>query len=336
MSNAASGYPLFPGVGVPTFLRSRLVGDLAGLDADIAVLGIPSDEGSPYKPGSRFGPRAIREHSLRFGAGGEGFHDPQTRETYLEREMSKGRIVDAGDVPILPTNVADTFTCITDTVQTIVSQGALPVMLGGDHALPFPIVRGFSQPLHVFQFDAHLDYEPFSYGLEMTNGHAFRHIARMPHVQSLTQIGIRSIRNPQSTFYESISDGNHVVTMDEYESEGPECILGAVPAGAPCYVTIDIDVLDISLVPGCMSGEPDGMSYSALRDGLALLAERMQIVGFDLCEVNPLLDVATGVTSYLATYTILEFLGHICRQPHFHERLGDRTTQESSPDRQHA
>src|SRR5439155_23864603 len=127
----------------------------------------------------------------------------------------------------------------------------------------------------------------------------------------------------------------HVVTMDEYESEGPECILGAVPAGTPCYVTIDIDVLDISLVPGCMSGEPNGMSYAALRDGLALLAERMQIVGFDLCEVNPLLDVATGITSYLATYTILEFLGRICKQPQFRERLGHRP-QETSSDRRHA
>jgi agmatinase len=295
---------------------------LTDLDAEIVVLGVPTDEGSPYKPGSRFGPRAIREHSLRFGAGGAGFHDPQTRQTYLERELRDGRIVDAGDVPILPTNVAETFSCVTTSVEKIVSQGVLPVMLGGDHAIPFPIVRAFSEPLHVFQFDAHLDYEPFSHGLEMTNGHAFRHIARMPHVQSLTQIGIRSIRNPQSTLDESLSDGNHVVTMNEYDAEGPECILGAVPDGATCYVTIDIDVLDMSLIPGCMSAEPNGMSYAALRDGLNLLAERMQIVGFDLCEVNPLLDVATGVTSYLATYTILEFLGRICSQPHYQERFG--------------
>jgi agmatinase len=70
----------------------------------------------------------------------------------------------------------------------------------------------------------------------------------------------------------------------------------------------------MSLVPGCMSAEPNGMSYASLRDGLSLLAERTRIVGFDLCEINPLLDVATGVTSYLATYTILEFLGRICAQ----------------------
>jgi agmatinase len=319
VSLPVSNYPIFPGVGVPTFLRSPLVQELTDLDADVVVLGVPTDEGSPYRPGSRFGPRAIREHSLRFG-NSEGFHDPQTRQTYLAHEMSTGRIVDAGDVPILPTNVKDTFAAITSAVQNIVSQGALLVCLGGDHAIPFPIVRGFEQPLHVVQFDAHLDYEPFSHGLEMTNGHAFRHIVRMPHVQSLTAVGIRSIRNPQGTFYESLADGNHVVTMDEYESQGPECIIRAIPAGANVYVTIDIDVLDMSLIPGCVSAEPDGMSYRQLRDGLSLLAERMRIVGFDLCEVNPLLDVGTGITSYLATYTILEFLGRICQSEGFAER----------------
>jgi agmatinase len=323
-----SQYPLFPGVGIPTFLRSPMVETLTALDGDIAVLGVPTDEGSPYKPGSRFGPRAIREHSLRFGAGGAGFYDPESGRSYLEREQRERRIVDAGDAPILPTNVESTFAAITETVGTIVSQGVLPVMLGGDHAIPYPIVRAFNEPLYVFQFDAHLDYEPFANGLKMTNGHAFRHIARMPHVQRLTQIGIRSIRNPRSTFEESIADGNRVITMTEYEAGGPDCLFEDIPIDAHCYVTIDIDVLDMALVPGCMSAEPNGMSYAALRDGLKALAERTHIIGFDLCEVNPLLDVPTGVTSYLATYTILEFLGHICEHANNRDELGIGSRQE--------
>jgi agmatinase len=319
-------YPLFPGVGVPTFLRSPLRDGDEAVDADIAVLGVPTDEGSPYKPGTRFGPRAIREHSLRFCAGGEGFYDPHTDKTYLAEEQRGGRIVDVGDTPILPTNVEATFDCITERVRRILSAGALPVSLGGDHAIPYPIVRAYDQPLHVFQFDAHLDYEPFAHGLELTNGHAFRHIARMPHVRSLTQIGIRSIRNPRSTLEESIADGNRIVTMEEFASGGAETVIGGVPDGSSCYVTIDIDALDMSLVPGCMSAEPNGMSYAQLRDALAVLAERMQIVGFDLCEVNPLLDVATGVTSYLATYTILEFLGRICARPNWNQGLKSRAS----------
>jgi agmatinase len=73
-----------------------------------------------------------------------------------------------------------------------------------------------------------------------------------------------------------------------------------------------MDVLDLSLVPGCVSAEPDGMLYAQLRDTLIAVTERARIVGFDLVEVNPQLDVATGVTSYLAAHTIIEFLGHLC------------------------
>lgn len=318
---AGPSYPLFPSVGIPSFLRSPYMTDLSELDADIVVLGVPTDEGSPYKPGSRFAPRAIREHSLRLCAGGAGFYDPETGQSYLEHEQRERRIVDGGDLPILPTNVRATFDAITAGVRNVVSQGALPVLLGGDHAIPYPIVRAFEEPVHVFQFDAHLDYEPFAHGLELTNGHAFRHIAQMPHVESLTSIGIRSIRNPKSTLEESLAHGNRIVTMEQYDAGGADLILGDVPEGAACYVTIDIDVLDMSLIPGCMSAEPNGMAYATLRDALNVLAERTRIVGFDLCEVNPLLDVATGVTSYLATYTIVEFLGHICAQPHYRERV---------------
>src|SRR6184192_4356129 len=104
----------FPFVGVPSFLRSPLVQDLRQLHADVAVMGAPTDEGSPFMPGSRFGPRSIREHSLRFGAGGRGYYDPQSRRMFLEHEVTAGRLADIGDADILPTNVVDTFQNITD------------------------------------------------------------------------------------------------------------------------------------------------------------------------------------------------------------------------------
>ena len=95
-----------------------------------------------------------------------------------------------------------------------------------------------------------------------------------------------------------------------------------LPRDANCYVSIDIDVLDLPLVPGCVSAEPNGMTYSELRDALVAIAEHTNVVGFDLVEVNPQLDVGTGITSYLAAHTILEFLGHICDQPRWAARVG--------------
>lgn len=266
-------------------------------------------------PGSRFGPRAIREHSLRFVTDPPGFFDPQEQRRFLEREMRDGRLIDVGDAEVLPTNVEKTFDNITALTKTVVNRGAMPVVLGGDHAITYPVVRAFERPLHVVHFDAHLDYMPFVHGLQYTNQHAFRHIRAMPNIRSLTQIGIRSIRGSQVMLEDAIRDGNRVVTMEEFRDAEIDAILADVPSGEACYVSIDIDVLDLPLVPGCVSAEPNGLGYSELRETLFALAEHAEIVGFDLVEVNPQLDVGTGITSYLAAHTIIEFLGRICVQP---------------------
>jgi agmatinase len=321
---ASSFQASYPFVGIPSFLRSAICTDLDKLDADIAVLGTPTDEGSPFLPGSRFGPRGIREHSLRFGAGGRGYYDPQERRQFLEYEMTHGRLVDVGDADVLPTNVVDTFQNITALTRRVLDRGALPVVLGGDHAISYPVVRAYNEPVHIVHFDAHLDYAPFVHGLEFTNGHAFRHIAHMQHVQSLTQVGIRSLRNTGEQIEDSLRDGNRVVTMEEFRDLHPNGLVEALPKDGRVYVSLDIDVLDLSLVPGCVSAEPDGMNYTELRKTLAALAEHTEIVGFDLVEVNPLLDVGTGVTTYLAAHTIVEFLGRICDQPRWVSRRQDR------------
>jgi agmatinase len=114
---------------------------------------------------------------------------------------------------------------------------------------------------------------------------------------------------------DSLRDGNRVVTMEDFRDRGDEGVLEGIPDGARCYVSIDIDALDISLTPGCVSAEPNGLSYAELRDSLSAVAERTEVIGFDLVEVNPLLDVPTGLTSYLAAHTVIEFLGRICDQP---------------------
>lgn len=304
-----------PFVGIPSFLRARICTDLDELDEPIAIMGVPFDEGSPYLAGSRMGPRALREHSLRFAGGNRGFYNPETDKQYLLREMADGLIADTGDADILPTNVEKTFELVTEMTRRILDRGAMPVVLGGDHSITYPVVRAFDTPLHVVHFDAHSDYAPFIHDLRFTNQHAFRHISPMKHVLSLTQVGIRSLREAREYTQDSIRDGNRVVTMPEFRRLTPKGLAKLVPAGAACYVSIDVDVLDISLVPGCVSAEPNGMSYAELRDSLQAIAERAHVIGFDFVEVNPQLDVGTGITCYLGAHTVIEFLGHICDQP---------------------
>ena len=295
--------------GIPTFMRADLCLDLDQLNAQAAVFGVPTDEGSPFMPGARFAPRAIREHSMRFAP--TGFFDVETQRHYLPDEVTAGAIVDVGDVDVLPTNTEKTAENITAMVRAIRKRGATPVGIGGDHAVSFPIICAFDEPIHVVQFDAHLDYAPVSPDLKHTNGQPFRHIGALPHVVQTVQIGIRSLRVRPVEFRDADEHGNRIVTMQAFRRQSPADVAALVPAGAKCYVSIDIDALDMSLTPGCVSAEPNGLLYHELRDTLVELAKRADIVGFDLVEVNPPLDVGTGVTSYLAAHTMVEFLGHI-------------------------
>jgi agmatinase len=309
-------------VGIPSFLRVPVCSDPSALDADVAVLGVPLDVGSPFLPGSRMGPRGIREHSLRFGT--SGYYDHRDKRTYLEEELRERQIADVGDVDVAPSDVEVSFDRTTSAMRDVLTAGALPVILGGDHAITYPIVRAFDQPVHVVHFDAHIDYSPFQHGFMHTNMHAFRHIRRMDHVRSLTQVGIRSLRNGRDAMEDAIADGNRVIDVEEFRDLRPRSVAELLPANAPCYVSIDIDVLDMPLVPGCVSAEPNGLAYAELRDALVALSEHAEIVGFDLVEVNPVLDVGTGITSYLAAHTIMEFLGHICAQPRWVDRRDER------------
>jgi agmatinase len=313
-----------PYVGIPSFLRARICEDLSLLEAAIAVLGVPFDEGSPFMAGSRLAPRALREHSLRFYGSGKGYYDPETRREYLVEEMSQGLIADVGDVDIHPANAPRTFENITAMVRGILDRGALPVVLGGDHSITYPVFRAFEEKLHVIHFDAHTDYAPFENDLTITNSHAFRHIAGMDNTLSLTQVGIRSLRHSPEQVEEVIAGGNRVIPMGEFRRIGPEGIAALLPANSRVYVSIDVDAMDMSLVPGCVSAEPNGMSYVELRDSLKAIAERHDIAGFDFVEVNPPLDVGTGVTAYLGALTVIEFLGHICAQPRWAARRSAR------------
>ena len=315
-----NGKPSHAFAGLVSFLRAPICHDLDNIDADIAIMGAPTDEGSPFMPGSRLGSRSIREHSLRFG--NDGYFDHDSDKVFLKYELENNRIVDVGDADVIPADVEGTFKNITDLTRMVLNSGAIPVVLGGDHAITFPVVRAYNTPLHVIHFDAHIDYSPFIHGYKYTNSHAFRHIHHMDHVKSLTQVGIRSVRNKKSQIEDSENDGNRVIGMKEFYEMGPNGMSTLVPKEAPVYVSIDIDVLDLPLVPGCVSAEPNGMTYAELRDSLCVLAQHANIIGFDLVEVNPQLDVGTGITSYMGAHTIMEFMGQICDQPRWVTKRG--------------
>lgn len=322
-----------PFTGLVSFMRVPTCTDLDAVDADIAILGAPSDEGSPWKPGARFAPRKIRELSIKYAGYGPvqhqlGYYDIDENRRFLEYERRHNRIVDCGDSDIVYTNVRRTFDNITRDVGRILAAGALPVVMGGDHAITYPVVRAYRHRLHVVHFDAHMDYRPFVHGVQWANGNPIRNVARLATVGSIVQVGIRSLRTRQADVQDSRARGNDIVTVPDYRRRGAARILERLPAGEPVYVSIDIDVLDLPLVPGCASAEVNGLSYDELREALVAVARHAEVVGFDLVEVNPMLDVASENTSLVAAQLIMEFLGRVVEHPGYRRRHR-RSTRET-------
>jgi agmatinase len=297
-----------PHTGIATFARAPYVENLATLDADVGVLGVPTDAAAGMRPGCRQAPRAIRDASMRFGfvgrAGAGGYFDINQDRRLLEGV----RIADCGDADVVYYDVARNVEIIEASVRSILDRGALPVVIGGDHSISYPVIRAFdgTGPLTVVLFDAHLDYRDDVLGLKLTNNSPFRRAHELPFVPRIITIGVRGVKSTDRELRESQERGNLVITNYEVFDGGHRGVLDRLPAAlGNYYVSIDIDALDPSIAPGTESPEAEGLSYTHVKRLLQGLAPRGRMVGLDLVEVNPYLD-HTEVTEHMAAQLLIE------------------------------
>ena len=304
-----------PIVGIPTFFNCPVHEALETLDADVAFLGIPYDWGTGFRPGSRFGPRDLRNYSMRLGARGTGtglaHWNPTTGRHYLEGV----RAVDSGDVDMVMYDYEQNSRNIRDCVGAILARGVLPVLIGGDHSVTFPIVEAFGRydPLHIVHFDAHMDYIDHIEGVRHTNGSPFRRAAELPYVGHMTHLGIRHLRTSETDHAAARARGNQIITREQIRREGVDGVLARLPAMEHIYISIDIDGFDPSIAPGTTSPSPDGVLYHEFLALMRGVAARGRVVGFDFVELNPMLD-PSGRSTLLAAHAILEVLAAIFEQ----------------------
>ena len=163
-----------PFVGICTFGKYPYVSDWDKIDADVAILGAPFDFGCQWRSGARFGPRSVREASTLFSFGHAGAYDHEDEVVYLQRENA--RIVDAGDADIIHTDTLSSHANIEYAVRKLLSSGALPVVIGGDHSVNIPCVNAFADrgPMHLVQIDAHLDFVDERHGVRFGHGNPMR------------------------------------------------------------------------------------------------------------------------------------------------------------------
>lgn len=305
--------PLWPDLKAQprSFFKAPLCTDLAELAADVAFIGMPFDQGTFGRPGARFGPDAIRDAPRAYA-----YSDPYGQQKEAEGffdidaggDLLRGvTMADCGNVTTVPSDVLNNFDKLTRSVEKVVSRGAFPVVVGGDHAITYPAVRGLSKfaPLNIVHFDAHLDYSHDYQGVLHTHGSPIRRCRELPFVNHITSVGIRSARRRP---YEATQrDGSLIITTSQFRKLGPSGVVDLIPVGENLYVTFDIDVMDPSQAPGTGTPEIGGLFYQEARECLTALIARNNLIGFDLVEVAPPYD-SSELTAQLGAALIIDVL----------------------------
>ena len=297
-------YPRFE--GIRTFMRLPHHEDAERWqEADLMVVGVPFDGGATYRVGSRFGPSAIRQESMLL----RPYH-PE-----LAVDVHTLSMLDAGDLLVTPGYLRESHDQITAGARAILTSGAVPIFLGGDHSISWPLLRAIAErhgPVALVHFDAHADLWPGYFGGKDTHGTPFRRAVEegLIDVHRSVQIGLRGPVYDANDVAVSAELGISAIRADRLHREGVAAVAAEARARAggpgPRYLSFDIDFLDPVYAPGTGTPEVGGASSVQALQLLRALAG-LDFVGFDLVEVAPPYDVG-ATTSLLAANLVYEMM----------------------------
>ena len=282
--------------GATSFLRRRYSKDLSGVN--LAVTGVPFDQAVTNRPGTRLGPRAIREASALQTYDppyGWGF-DP----------MSEFDIVDYGDLAFDYAKTSDFPDALTAHIKTILQAGAASLVLGGDHFISFPILRAYAEkygPVSLLQFDAHSDTWPDDDMARIDHGTMFYKAVKLGLIDPATsvQVGIRT-ENADTLGITTLD----VRTVHEIGPLATAAKIKQIIGARPAYLSFDIDCLDPAYAPG--TGTP---VWGGLTSAQAAIILRdiagINVVGADVVEVSPPYDAA-GITAVAGAHVAMELI----------------------------
>jgi len=309
MSNSDST-PIQPisGTVIPRFAGPSTFASLPELrdvsHCDVAIVGIPFDAGTSYRPGARFGPQAIRQASRHLRT---QYHPAYDTEPFAEQQVA-----DAGDISCNPYNIEKAVVEIQKGATDLLGKVDRIISLGGDHTIALPLLRAVNHyhgPVALVHFDAHLDTWDTYYGAPYTHGTPFRRAAeeKLFLESASMHVGIRGPLYSRDDLKNDKELGFKVIHCDEFQSEGIDHVVNRIRdrvGDNPMYLSIDIDVLDPAHAPGTGTPEIAGMSSRELVGVLRGLAG-LNIISADVVEVSPAYDHAE-LTSLSAATTVFE------------------------------
>ena len=295
--------------GPSTFARLPELRDVSR--CDIAILGIPFDAGTSYRPGARFGPQSIRQASRHLRT---QYHPSYDTEPFVEQQVA-----DAGDISCNPFNIEEAVGQIQMAATEMLGKVDSIISLGGDHTIALPLLRAvnhFHGPVALVHFDAHLDTWDTYFGAPYTHGTPFRRAAEeklfLDHASM--HVGIRGPLYSRDDLDNDEELGFKVVHCDEFQKEGLDHVARRIKERVgdnPMYLSIDIDVLDPAHAPGTGTPEIAGISS---RELLGVLREfdGLNIISADVVEVSPAYDHAE-LTSLAAATIVYEIINLLAR-----------------------
>ncbi|MEX2625212.1 MAG: agmatinase [Acidimicrobiia bacterium] len=284
-------------------------------DAGVVILGAPFDWGTTYRPGARFGPAAIREAD--YGAmDGYRPHLPTGIDP-----LRLLKVVDIGDVYVVPGNIELSLERITDTVETVARAGKVPIVLGGDHTVTFSNATGVARAfgfgeVALIHFDAHADTGELQNGQLYGHGTPMRRLIESGAVPGhrFVQIGLRGYWPEPHVMAWMKTQKMRSYMMNEIEDRGlrtvvDEAVDFAIGGGAKgVFISVDIDVVDPGFAPGTGTPEPGGLTSRQILDTVRRLGRELNVIGADVVEVSPPYDGPGEITAYLANRVVLEIL----------------------------
>ena len=288
--------------GIATFMRLPLISDPQELD--IALVGIPFDGGTTYRPGTRFGPRHVREQSVLIRP---------WNPVLKINPFAKFRIGDFGDFSVNPLSIQDTFRRIEEQMQPLLNAGTRCAAVGGDHSISLPLLRATARkygPVAVIQFDAHNDLWDEYFGCKLSHGTPFRRAIEegLIRERSFLQVGLRGQVYSKDDFDFAREHKIEMITAEEFHAGGLKVFREKVKAfrGKAVYVTLDIDCVDPAFAPGTGTPQVGGFSSAQIVE-LVRALRGLKLVGCDLVEVSPPYDNG-AITSLLAANLLYELL----------------------------
>lgn len=307
-----------PGKPDRGFLFSEWASELPE-KADIAFLGVPY--GSAYSfheivNDQANGPRAMREASDRVVRSLERFDFDLGGPLYAGRNLS---VVDCGDVRAEAGDLTGHTRRTEQAVRKLLRAGALPIILGGDHAIPIPVLRAYerSGPVTLVQIDQHIDWRDEVNGVRDGLSSPIRRASEMPHVGQIFQIGLRATGSARTEEVDAArAYGAQLISAYELHEQGMAAILARIPDGGRYYVTVDMDGMDPSIAPAVAAPCPGGVTFLEARQLLHGLVRKGRVVGMDVVEITPSSDV-NRITCITAGRLIVNLIGAAVRAGYF-------------------